>query len=86
MNRSDVRMVERRHHARLALEPREAIGIGGKGGWQHLDGDVAAQPRVVSTIDVAHATTAEQRLDLVHAQAPADERQRFAGAARIRRR
>ena len=30
VDRADVRMIERREHARLALEPRQPIGIAGE--------------------------------------------------------
>jgi len=52
-NRTDVGMVERRQHARFALEAGASIGIADKGGRQDLDRDVAPEPRVAGAIDLA---------------------------------
>ena len=46
VDRGDVRVVERRQQLGLALEAREALGIGGDGLRQHLDRDLASEPRV----------------------------------------
>ena len=63
-------MIERREHARFALEPREAIGIAGDAGWQHLQRDVSPKLCVTRAIDLAHAADAEQLADLKRAQPP----------------
>lgn len=47
----DVRMVERGEELRFALEPREALGIQGKGFGEDLDRSVAIQPGVARAID-----------------------------------
>jgi hypothetical protein len=65
INRSDVRMIERRQHLRFAREPRHAVGIGGEGLRQHLDGDVAPELGIGSTPDLAHAARPELRKDAV---------------------
>src|SRR5207247_2361074 len=75
----DVRMVERGQHARLSLEAGQAFWIAHESRGKNLDGDVAAKPRVVSAVHLAHAALAEQRADLIrpdalyhHAFAPQD--------------
>ena len=67
-------MIERGEDLRLALEAGEAVGIGGEGRWQELEGDVAVEPRVARAVDLAHAAGADCRDDLVWAQ-PAAWRQ-----------
>ena len=55
----DVRVIQRREHLRLALEPREPVRIGRERLGQHLDRDVAVQPRVARAIDLAHPAGAD---------------------------
>ena len=69
VDREDVRMRERRDGLRLALEPRERVGIGGDGFGEDLDRDVAVELRVPRPVDLAHAARAERREDLVGAEA-----------------
>ena len=69
VNRPDVGMIERRQQARLALEARAPVGIGQPEIRQDLEGDLAAERRVASPIDVAHAAGAEQSGDLVGSEA-----------------
>ena len=71
VERADVRVRELRDRLRLALEAladfggfREVLG-------QHLDRDRAVEARVARAIDLAHATRAERRKDLVGAEAGA---------------
>jgi hypothetical protein len=52
-------MIQRSEHARLALEPSEAIGVARERGRQDLDGDIAGKLRVERTIHLTHATGAE---------------------------
>ena len=52
----------------LGLEPPDAVGVSGDGASQRLDRDVASQPRVASAIDLAHAASADQTIDLVGTQ------------------
>ena len=55
--------------ARLALEAGQAVGIGARRlGGQHLERDVAAEPRVARAVDLAHAARAERGDDLVGAE------------------
>ncbi len=62
-------MVERGEHPRFALEAGEAVGIRGEDARQNLERDVAPELRVARAIHLAHAAGAEQRLDLVDADA-----------------
>ena len=64
----DVRMVERRKHLRLALESRDAIGVGGEEIGQNLDRDVAVQPRIARPIHFAHSAGANGGEDFVRAE------------------
>ena len=68
VERDDVRVVERRDGLGLALEARQAVGMGGHVLGQHLDRDLAAEPRVARAIDLAHPARAERRDDLVGAE------------------
>ena len=63
----DVRVVEGRGGARLAVEPVQQLGIGA--GAQHLEGDRAAQPGVAGAVDLAHAARAQAVDHLVGADA-----------------
>ena len=67
----DVRVIQRCQHLRLAAEARQAIGIVGDGGQQHLDRDVAIQLGVAGAIDRPHSTGAESGEDFVRAEARA---------------
>ncbi len=62
-------MVERGRCASFQLEPNEPLGVVGEVGRQDLDGDVAAQPRIVSAVHLAHAARADQTENLVGADA-----------------
>ena len=65
---------------RLALEARERVGVGREPRRQHLDRDVALEPRVARAIDLAHAARAEGRRDLVGAEASAGRHAHAAGS------
>ena len=67
VQREDVRMAQRGNGARLALEAGHRIRVGGKRRRQHFEGDVAAQPRVARSIDLAHTAHANERHDFVRA-------------------
>ena len=66
---TDVRVVQRRDGARLLLEASDAVGVGITPRRQYLDGDVAAEARVVRAVDLAHSAPAEERHDVVRAEA-----------------
>ena len=72
VDRRDVGVAQRRQHARLALEPRQPIGIARERRGQDLDRHVAPQLRVPRAIDLAHPAGAKRRHDLVRAEAAAD--------------
>jgi len=61
-------MIQRRQHVRFALEPRHALGVTGQRLRQNFDGDIAAEPGIVSAVDLAHAASADGREDFVGAQ------------------
>ena len=69
VNLGDVGMVEGRQHAGFPLEAGQAVGIGRDSLRQHLDRDVAMQPRVPGAIDLAHAAGADGPDDFVGAEA-----------------
>ena len=62
-------MVERGQHLRLSAEARQAVGVVGNGGQQHLDRDVAIQLRIAGPIHLPHATRAEGGEDFVRTDA-----------------
>ena len=55
VQRADVRMIERGHRARLALEALPRLRVAGDLRRQHLDRDAAIQPRVPRPIHLPHA-------------------------------
>ena len=60
-------MIERGENLRFTTEASEAIGIVGDGGQQNLDRDLAIQFWVAGSVDLAHPTRADPRLDLIRA-------------------
>ena len=74
VDRANVRMVQRRQHPRLAFEARKPIRVRQEVVGHDLDGDIAAQLRVVGTIHVAHSTGAEERENFVRTDLPARQR------------
>ena len=68
VNLADVRMVETGDGARVTLESPPPVGVGGELGGQHLDGDVAAQTRVVCLPHFTHSPCAKEADDLIWAQ------------------
>src|SRR6266545_2148617 len=65
VDRADVRMIQRREEACLALEAREAIRIGSERCGQDLDGDIAPKLRIARPIHFAHAACPERAHDFV---------------------
>jgi hypothetical protein len=61
-------MVQRRYGARLAVETRPQLRIGGERRRQHLDRDDPIEPCVAGTVDLAHAPSAHQRDNLIRAE------------------
>ena len=62
-------MAQRGQRLRLALEAGDALRVGGEGGGQDFDRDLAAEHGVAGAIHLAHAALAEQGEDLVGADA-----------------
>ncbi len=61
-------MVQRRGGAGLLLEAPQPVGIGGERRRQHLDRDVAPEPRVAGAVDLAHAASAERADDFIRTE------------------
>jgi hypothetical protein len=70
-------MIEGSQEFRLALKPRQPIRILRERLGQHLDCDVALQPRVAGTIDLAHSAGADGGENFVGTESSAS-RQRHA--------
>ena len=62
VQRANIRVIERRDHFRFPLKTLVEL-FGGD-----LDGDIAAQARIASPIDLAHAAGAELAQDFVGTQ------------------
>ena len=65
MQRADVGVIQRRNSAGFALEALPGIKIGGKMRRQDLDRDGAIQARVPGAIHLAHAASAQRRLNFI---------------------
>jgi hypothetical protein len=65
VNLGDIRVIERGEHLRLAVEAGHAVGIGGEGFGQDLEGDVAIQLGVGGAPDFTHATCTQLGRDAV---------------------
>ena len=62
-------MGQRRHGLRLALESGKPLRIRREGLRQHLNRDVAIELGIARPIDLAHSPGADEREDLVRAEA-----------------
>ena len=65
IERDDIRVVEAGHGARLVFESRQAFGVRGHVGRQHLERDVTTEAAIARTVHLAHAARAERGDDLV---------------------
>ena len=84
VERADVRVIERRDRARLALEARAPIRRRAANSWrQDLDGHSPVQPRVAGAVDLAHAARAERPDDLVRPEAGAWVERQGHGCANV---
>ena len=72
MNAADVRVVQGGQHLRLALEPRQPLGVGGEHRRQDLESHLAPQPRVARAIHLAHAPGAQRPGDFIRTDVRAD--------------
>ncbi len=68
----DVRVIQSGEGLGLALEPQQAVGIGGDRLGQHFERDVTFEPQVARAIDLAHSAFAKLREDLVGAETATD--------------
>ena len=73
IERDDVRVVEAGDRARFVFEARQAFGVSGHIGRQHLERDVATEAHVPRPIHLAHAAGAERRDDVVATESGACE-------------
>ena len=69
VDREDVRMIQRRGRARLLLEARQTLGIGGERGGSTLMATSRPRRGIARAIDLAHPARPEQREDFVGAEA-----------------
>ena len=65
VDRDDVRMVERSGDPRLPQEALTETLVLGELGRDDLERDLAAEPLLVGTVNRAHASAADERLDSV---------------------
>jgi hypothetical protein len=72
VNRSDVRMIERREHLRFTFEPRDTVGVSRKTFGQNLQRDIAVEVRVFRAIDLAHSSFAKLGEDAIWPECLAD--------------
>ena len=76
----DVRMVQRRSGARLLLETTNGVGVARKRGAKQLQRDLATEPRVVRHVHLAHPAPADERDNVIGADAAREQgRVLFAG-------
>ena len=68
---SDVRVIQRGEHLRLAMESSQPLRVGDEGVWQYLQRIVTFKCCVVRTPDLAHATLADEGCYLVGTDASA---------------
>ncbi len=61
---SDVRVLEGREQLRLALEPRQSLGVAREGLADQLQGDVAPEANVAGAPDLTHPARTERGHDL----------------------
>ncbi len=65
---TNVRMAQRGNRARFLLESPHAIGIGGEGVGQDLEGYVTMKPRVARPIHFSHAPGAKRGHDFIRTE------------------
>ena len=68
VERADVRMAQARNGLGFAVETLARLRIARKMRGQNLDGDDAVKPRIARPVDLAHASGADRRDDLVRAE------------------
>ncbi len=71
----DVGMVERSQHPRLALEPRQAIGMVRKALGQDLQSHVTVQLAIPDAIYLPHSARSQRAADFIMAEVVTDRQQ-----------
>src|SRR2546430_10352059 len=64
----DVRMVQSACGSSLLLEAKQTLRVCGAGRSKYFYGNVTAESRIVSPINLAHSARAQQRADFVSAE------------------
>ena len=81
VDRGDVGVIQDAGGPRLLLEAAQASGVLRERRRQHLDRDLAAEPRILRAVDLAHAPGADRVEDLVGPELrPGHERHFAAGS------
>ena len=83
VQRANVRMIELRDGARLAFEARLQVWAGHQRRVQDFDGNGAVKPGVARPIDVAHATGANRRDDLIGSQTGSRNQSHFSPLRKV---
>src|SRR6185369_8784501 len=69
----DVRMIERRSGSRLGVKPAQTVGVRGDLRRQELQCDRAIELRIVGSINLAHAASADPGVDAIRADGAAGQ-------------
>ena len=67
----DVRVIERRERLRLALEPRDALWVGGQRLRQYLDGDLPTECGVGCAVHLTHPANSNNSYYFIATEASA---------------
>ena len=60
VNAENIGMAECGDGTGFLLETPEAVGIGGEGGGQNLDGDIASQALIAGAVNLAHSASTDE--------------------------
>jgi hypothetical protein len=71
VNMRNIGVVKRSERLRFARESRQAIGVAGESVRQDLQRDIPIEFRVTGSVDLSHATFADQRRNFVDAETSA---------------
>ena len=82
---ADVRMVQLRDRPGFAIESPARVFVGGRGRVQHLERNVAPEPRITCLVDLAHSACAERGEDFVGTQAGASGKRHGGVSIRLER-
>src|ERR1700686_4493522 len=73
MHGQDARVIQSSCGGFFLFEAPQAVGIGSNEGRQYLDGHISREPQVACSIDFAHASGSEQRVDCVVPESSASD-------------